>query len=209
MKFTIITPTLLRPTMYRTMASLRTQSFQEFEWLVGIDLPRAWWGRGEEALAAALIRNLKVHITLSDHPHENDYGHGMRRLLSARAAGEYVLYLDDDDFLSDANVLATLAERVQEKWAVFPVTREGSLLYNPDAIAPCNITLSSFVVHRDHCVFPEAGDRKGKDLYQLDWELVRGIIHDCGPPQRLDGRPLVTIPRPNKGTRDIEVEAFA
>jgi glycosyltransferase involved in cell wall biosynthesis len=63
-----------------------------------------------------------------DHRHYN-YGNTCRHEAWKRATGDYVYYLDDDNYLAHNYVLEAL-KAVTGDWAIFPILRFGERFFN-------------------------------------------------------------------------------
>lgn len=119
-KFSIVTPTILRVTADRTMESIDAQTSRDYEHIVMVDglalgdAPDRWEDNPRRVILSCFERH-------------NDCGATCRNLaVNFHARGEYVLYLDDDDYyVPDA--IETLARLVGgEPFGVFPITMGGS-----------------------------------------------------------------------------------
>src|ERR1700689_4509495 len=100
MKFTIITPTILRPSLLRTCASIDSQVCRDFEHIVVVDSEIS-----DDTIAK--IAHPQRTIVRCEKPH-NNWGHSCTHHAWSLAKGEYVLRVDDDNFLADPNVLEDL-----------------------------------------------------------------------------------------------------
>lgn len=146
-------------------------------------------------------------------PHK-DFGNTCRWNAWEKASGDYVLYLDDDDYYADNRVLETLNE-VTTPWAIFPCTRNGEYwLYDPPGMLK---TGSNMFMHRReigrypceaHCgehqeivshlkkIHPH--DSMHDHLYAADGMLVE-YLRNRYPYQVVSGRPLTIYERANRG----------
>lgn len=117
-KFSIITPTILRSTSRRTIDSVDAQTFTDYEHLVIVDGP---WGE----VPGSWRKNPRRSIIRCAERH-NDCGATCRNHAVHAARGEFVLYIDDDDYyVPDA--LEELAGRVKMHFGVFPILNGGVL----------------------------------------------------------------------------------
>jgi glycosyltransferase involved in cell wall biosynthesis len=115
-KFSIITPTILRQTAHRTIASIDAQGFTDYEHLVAVDgpvgqVPNEW------------LRNPRRLVIRCSERH-NDCGATCRNHAVHQARGEFILYLDDDDYYVP-EALALVAERAKHTVGVFPILLGG------------------------------------------------------------------------------------
>ena len=127
MKFSIITPTIERPSLDRCRESVRTQTYTEWEHIVMVDLPRT-----------------------------NNYGNSPRHNGWKRASGDYCIYLDDDNYFADANALQRVADALVSRpdWAIFPIMRHGLWFFN-DPPGNCRTDTANMVIGRDISQWPD------------------------------------------------------
>lgn len=116
-RFSIITPTILRRSLARACASIDMQTFGAWQHIVMIDRPSA-------NLPAWLFppgwKHSRRKIIVCGTPHR-DGGATCRHNAWDYADGEYVLYLDDDDFYRP-DALERLDRFIRgEPFGVFPV----------------------------------------------------------------------------------------
>lgn len=111
MKFTIITPTIGRRSLVRTCESLDAQTCQNWQHVVMVD--------GVCELPEGLAHpNREFHHFLERH---NDGGSFARNQAHQYISGDYVLYLDDDDYYKP-NALETLDKNIKgEIFGIFPI----------------------------------------------------------------------------------------
>lgn len=119
----MIMPTLVRPTLIRAVNSILSQTNQSWELLLCIDVPLVFDKEKTERLNNLPDDpRIKIHRCGKNH---GDFGNHCRRQALDRAKGDYIIYLDDDDYLADDRVFETL-EQVTKMWAIFPIMRCGS-----------------------------------------------------------------------------------
>lgn len=135
----IITPTILRPTLARTCGSVDRQKFDSYEHLVVIDLP--------DVKIESIPLNLLSHRRrwfICDKAH-GAVGNFCRNWIFPHIAGEWIVYLDDDDFYFE-DCLETLAEAIASskkavEWGVFPIRFMGQRYLNiPPGFEKSNIS---------------------------------------------------------------------
>jgi len=182
MKFTIITPTLQRPSLLATCDSVDVQSYPDWQHIVIVDC---------ETLDLPRIAHPNRLILQCEHPHRNG-GNTCRRKALESATGDYVIFLDDDNFLADANVLSSIKESLElagcPLWAVFPIIRLGGHFFS-DPPQNCHIDTLNLVFHRSIAFWPET-DAYGTDGIVVDTLKERGIPWVAFP----DHRPIGIIP---------------
>lgn len=194
MRYTIITPTICRESLLRVCQSLDSQSDPDWEHLVVIDMPYRDMTRDQRRILQSIApRGNRVFSHC--HKRHNNYGHTCRHQIWDCAKGDYVLYLDDDDYLADSHVLKIL-DSVTEPWGVFPVLRHGKLFFNlPPGIG--NTGTGMFIHRREIGRWPDS------DAYEADGifaeELKRGYRY-----QVIGGNPLVIQPNSSCGVPNAE-----
>ena len=112
MRYTIITPTICRPTLARACQSVENQTCSDWEHIVMVDGVE---GEDPEHPQRKIIHCERNH---------NDVGNTCRRDAWAYASGDYLYYLDDDNYLSHRGVLEEL-KQVTLPWALLPIYRIG------------------------------------------------------------------------------------
>lgn len=176
-KFSIITPTLNRPSLKRCCESIDNQTYNgQWQHLIGFD-------------------------GVPDIPLNNTY-HERRRLLTFRrtrawgnyqrhaafkyATGDYLLYLDCDNFLTHPDALKDIAERIElaknPAWALFPILRHGSVfLHDPPGM--CMTDTLNMIIKREYAQWPntEAREADGMLAEQLKAEHPYMAFPDCPP----------------------------
>ena len=129
MMFSIITPTLERPSLMQCRESVTSQTFPSWE-----------------------------HIVEVDSPPTGDYGNHARHVAWERAKGAYVIYLDDDNTLAHPDALmhiaCALAEANMPKVAIFPMLRHGRRFFN-DPPGTCRSDTGNFVLSREIAQWPD------------------------------------------------------
>jgi len=141
MKFTLITPTIGRDSLIRACRSLDLQSHTDWEHLVMLDGDR--W---PEPLLRQIAHPRRT--LLQTGARSNDFGNTPRRLAHAHATGWYTIYLDDDVYLAQTDVLARLDAELMAAnlppWAIMPRYQEQNLR-RVEPIA-CRIDTANMVI---------------------------------------------------------------
>lgn len=129
MRFSIITPTLNRPSLESCIESVKAQTFKDWEHIIEVDEPRT-----------------------------NNFGNTPRHRAWTRATGEYVLYLDDDNTLSHPQALNDidffLMSSNDPDWAIFPIMRHGMSFFN-DPPGNCRTDTANMVIRREIAQWPD------------------------------------------------------
>lgn len=173
-RYTIITPTLCRPSLLETAKSILSQTEQDWEWLIAVDVPLVLNKAAREVIAQ-LPHDPRIKIHRCGKSHKN-FGNTCRNKISDKATGDYILYIDDDDKYADDKVLETL-NQVTAPWAIFPCLRVGVYwLVEPPG---CNNTGSAMFMHRRGLVKYHDPDDPGYKAYLKSigngefWERLR------------------------------------
>ena len=103
MTFSIITPTLQRPSLLATCDSVDAQSYPHWQHIVMVDCETF-----DQPLLDKIITPQRM-ILQCETPHRNG-GNSCRKNALSFATGDYIIFLDDDNFLADANVLSSISE---------------------------------------------------------------------------------------------------
>jgi glycosyltransferase involved in cell wall biosynthesis len=137
-KISIITPTILEPTLARTCKSIDRQKYDSYEHLVVIDLP--------DTKITSIPLNLlstKRRWFICDKRH-GAVGNFCRNWIFPHIAGDWVFYCDSDDYFLDV-ALATVVDAIDSQgdkidWGVFPIRFLGQRYLNvPPGIERSNI----------------------------------------------------------------------
>lgn len=126
--FTIITPTILRPSLIDTCRSIETQTYDQWQHLVAIDIPLSET-TPEQLKLVEQIQHPKREVFHCAVSHRN-FGNTCRWEMFPRVRGDYVLYLDDDDVYLGEVFQILNREISDEIWGVFPIERFGELFMN-------------------------------------------------------------------------------
>jgi glycosyltransferase involved in cell wall biosynthesis len=177
--FSIITPTLQREELERCCRSVTEQSFTGWEHLLVIDcdsINLPLWEKVDHAQRGYL------HC---EKPHRN-WGNSCRASGWAFASGEYVLYLDDDNYLHDKFALERIHDALKltafPDWAIFPIHRHGWWFFN-DPPGMCMTDTANLVVKREIGAWPdiEAREADGVLVEQLKEKCPYKAFPACEP----------------------------
>lgn len=134
MRFSIITPTLNRPSLERCKLSVKLQHFTDWE-----------------------------HIIEVDENHSGLWGNPQRVAAWEKATGDYVLYLDDDNYLAHPSALQDIHDALESErwpdWALFPIHRHGSwfMLLPPGM---CMTDTANMIIKREIGRWPDIEARE-------------------------------------------------
>jgi len=184
MKLSIITPTIQRESLIRTCQSVNEQTFTDWQHIVMVDCPQM-----DIELLKKLTHPNRI-FKLCDAPHKN-FGNTCRHNAWEMATGEYILYLDDDNYLMDNKILEDIAPLLTGPWCLFPIFRHGSRFYN-DPPRLCQTDTANFIVKK------EFGRWLNITNYEADGLLVESLKQY---PYRAfpNFRPIVNMPASNGG----------
>jgi glycosyltransferase involved in cell wall biosynthesis len=186
MRFTIITPTLLRSSLVRTCHSVDCQTHADWQHIVMVDRSKL-----DRALLAQ-IDHAQRTVIQCPVPH-HDYGNTCRRNAWELATGDYCLMLDDDNYLTDEKILEDIAANLDDRpdWALFPILRRGKLFFHDPPGLKVTDT-ANVVVRRQIARWPNTLE------YAADARWVEGL--KAYPYKSLPGfRPIVDMPVQSKG----------
>jgi len=113
-RYSIVTPTLVRSSLIRACQSIDSQIDKSYEHIVIVDLETL---TSDQRRTLAAIEHPQRRILYCGMRH-CDYGNTCRRAAIAQAKGDYILMLDDDHY-ADTRVLETL-RCVTQSWALYP-----------------------------------------------------------------------------------------
>jgi glycosyltransferase involved in cell wall biosynthesis len=196
MRYSIITPTLCRPTLKRLCDSIDRQTNDSWEHIVVIDgvvTPE------KQAILDTIAPHSQRHFYRCSKQHVPDFGNHARHEAFTFATGEYICQIDDDDYYADENVLKTL-ECVTAVWAIYPVLARNTRCHrNPPGIGMTGSAM--FIYRRDTGIsFAE------NDHYSADGEVVEQLKAKY-PYQSLDReRELVIYPWANHGMEQVDID---
>ena len=194
MRYTIVTPTICRRSLLRLCGSIDSQTQSDWEHLVVIDIPRHNMGRDQREVLGSISSRDNRSYFYCDRKH-NNYGHTCRHQVWERAKGDYILYVDDDDYLADKDVLRAL-DSVTKPWAVFPVLRYGEVFFNlPPGYGK---TGTGMFIHKR-----EIGRWPDSDSYETDGSFVEELRQRYDY-QVVDSRPMVILPKSSCGISNAE-----
>lgn len=152
MKFSIITPTILRPSLVACIESVTRQTHQDWEHLIRID-------RNADAPSLPSADERRIYSLCMDEHH--NFGNTCRHDVWVHATGDYLVMLDDDNVLAYPDVLRDLATALEfmafPDWAIFPIMRHGHRFFN-DPPGLCMTDTANVVVKREIGRWPDMPD---------------------------------------------------
>jgi len=198
MRYSLITPTLIRDTLPRLCASIDIQTNTDWEHIVVIDCPLT---PHKQEILNSIPANLRRKFIRCTTEHVRDFGNAARRQAFDIAQGDYILDIDDDDYYADDGVFKTL-ECVTKTWAVFPVLAYGNRCHPPKPAL--GLTGSAmFMYRRDTGLkFPDNAS------YSADGQLVEELKKLYEYESLDDARELVIYPQGNRGREQSEIDEW-
>ena len=154
--FSVITPSLQRQSLIKCCQSVTTQSYDSWEQIVQIDCTEI----NKEIFAQIDHSQRWVYLCGERHGH---YGNHCRHIAWEKTTGEYLVMLDDDNFLAHKDTLRDIAKRLEAAqypdFAIFPIHRHGSIFFN-DPPGLCQTDTANVVVKRDIGRWPDIEARE-------------------------------------------------
>lgn len=195
MKFSIITPTILRDSLVETCKSIDMQDYKDWEHIVMIDT---------SALRPDLtdkIRHPNRRTYRCESPHKN-YGNTCRHNAYLKCRGDYIIYIDDDDvFLSGA--FRKIVNEIKEKRpnaAVFPAIRYGEKFFNLPPASCMTVTgqyIHKPIINGKKVQWPRVAT--GNMNYLVDGKFIESIKKLTEFTPICVNEPLVLIKESNHG----------
>jgi hypothetical protein len=177
MRYSLLTPTILRESLVRLCASIDAQTSNDWEHVVVVDTPLV-----NDVLSR--ISHPRRVVLRCDHQH-GDWGHHCRHNVWPTLTGDYVWCLDDDNYVADENVLRDL-EVVTGPWAIFPILRYGERFFN-DPPGLRRTDTGSFIVRRELGPWPDLPN------YETDGIFVESLLANHPYQLLSDLRPLMVM----------------
>jgi len=186
--FSIITPTLLRPSLNETILSVNSQTCGDWEHIViddtGISLPRQ-------------EKNWRRTWLTCDQRH-NNYGNTCRHNAWNAATGRIVLYLDDDNAFCHDEALSDLAAAIEEAdfpdWGICPMWRHGRLFFN-DPPGNCMTDTANLYVKREIGQWPDGPEYVMDGLFIEELKRHPEYVYKALP----NVRPVINMPYSSEG----------
>lgn len=208
-KFTIITPTIGRTTLYKTIESIQNQTYTNFQHIILADGQRELGNAG--FTRTLYIQNdikLRIYdkgeIELIFTHNTNNFGNTQRHIAWYLAQGDYILYLDDDDYYSDPTALEQIANALEKddypELLVFPALRQGQVFFNlpPGFCRTVSCQYAHKVKDKEGNPIQWPNTYEGNQDYGIDSNFVQSLNDKYGF-VALATNPLVTVDFISKG----------
>lgn len=185
-KFTVITPTVLRPSLHKACKSLERQDYPNWEHIVMVDMPGS--------PVPTWLEHPQRKIFVCDQAHRN-VGNTCRHDAFPHITGDYVVYLDDDNHYHKRSLSlladAIMSAKKEVNWGIFPMVRMGQIFFNFPPGKNRTDTGQFFhkpVINGVPIQYLATND------YAADGELVE-LLKKSGPPYVVDPKiPLINMP---------------
>lgn len=188
--FSIITPTLQRPSLCATYRSVMAQTFTDWEWMIQVDAEEI----DMEALGY-MGPTRKIWIESCGQRH-NDYGNTCRNAAWERTSGRWAVYLDDDNKFADKNALQRIHDCLvaggEPDVGIFPIMRHGVRFFH-DPPRLCFFDTAQMVVKREIGRWLKIPD------YTADGILIEKLVAEHGYTAFPDCEPIISVPVSSEG----------
>lgn len=175
MKFSIITPSLNRESLKRCCDSVDSQTYDSWEHLIAFD--------GIPSNRIYQTHDKRKHLSFRQ---TRQWGNYQRHSAWKYASGEFIWYVDDDNFLAHPDALKDIADNLESfnnpAWALFPIMRHGSsFLMHPAGM--CRTDTLNMIIKREYAQWPntEAREADGMLAEQLKAAYPYMAFPDCPP----------------------------
>lgn len=182
--FSIITPTLQRESLINTCNSVDNQSFSSWQHLIQVDAIEF------NSSVISQVNTDKRRSVNKCGIHHSNFGNTCRHNAWERATGRWLIHLDDDNHLSDPEVLNDMAIALQEvdpKWAIFPIFRHSRHFFN-DPPGLCMTDTANVITRRTIGRWPNGPE------YTMDGLWVEALKLDNPWASFPDFRCIITVP---------------
>lgn len=197
----MITPTIFRPQLEITCQSIDKQLCDclEIEHIIIHDGPKQ--PEFEELEKAFNSDHRKIYYTKERY---GKYGDGPRKEAWQYATGDYILYIDDDDWYinNTFKVIQDHLELTDNKpiWGVFPAQRMGETFFNLPPAASMTVSCQHFHMRID----PDGNPITWVDGdYGVDGEWLEGMKQKYPDYMVIEGKPLVRVDYISRGEKEI------
>ena len=163
MKLSIIIPTISRPSLARTLGSIRPQIFCDDEVLLV--------GDGPQPAAAATFAASGVPGRYVEGPATKWWGNAQRMHGMRLARGDLLAFMDDDDIYL-AGAFAAMRGADPRAVNVFRMQHPRRLLWQRRQLAHGNVSSQMLVVPNDPAILGQWGNRRAGDY---DFALATAI----------------------------------
>ena len=191
MRYSIITPSLARPSLVKLCVSLDNQTNKDWEHIVSLDYEPSTLGPVRQATIAAITHPQRRVLVLPGYS-----GHGgnhHRHALHTEAQGDYIMYWDDDNYVIDDWVLDEL-KVVTKPWAIYPLLFQSKDYYMQFPLRVGGCDGNQIMVSRK--LLPPYLNLPG---YDTDGVYIKQLEALCPDFDIVRERPLIVYPRASCG----------
>lgn len=176
--FSMVIPTISRPTLGRTIKSLINQDWIESDEVIIL-------GDGDQPIAESLVSQLGHPFKYDEYAPgpAKDWGHTPRNWLmeKKRCIGSHILALDDDDILA-VNAIKTIRDVITQSPAFPRLFRMDArnvnlgILWAKPELRRANVGTPCFVTPNDHTLL----GRYKENYYSGDFEFIQQTVSNFG-----------------------------
>ena len=186
-KISIVTPTIQRDSLCRCCESVDVQSYSEWEHIVMVDSEVANYDLWDK------VEHENRRVLWCVEPHRN-FGNTCRHNAWLYTTGDWIIHLDDDNYLADPHILGDLAVTLSTipYWAIFPILRHGyRFFYDPPG--NCYVDTANMVIRREIAQWPDGPE------YTMDGLFCEELKSKYSYVTFPDFRPIVVMEVSNRG----------
>lgn len=162
-RLSIITPTILRPSLARCIDSVNAQSYGEWQHIIMVD--KGWHWVNSSDSRRTIYRCEEDHHNSGNTCRHNAWDH---------ATGDYIWHLDDDNYIADPDILTMIADYLAQAHypivAMFPIMRFGQIFFSPPPRS-CHCDTMNLIVKRPYARWPDRPEYTADGFWAED--LVR------------------------------------
>lgn len=192
--FSIITPTILRPSLKKLCESLDTQTFTRWHHLLAVDrILRI--DDPPTILDDLSIKQRYIYFCETEH---RNFGNSCRHKAWEYTVGRYVLFIDDDNTLCHDEALSDLAGAIENAdfpdWGIVPMWRHGRPFFT-DPPRSCHVDTGNLFVKRDIGQWPDGPDYTMDGIFIEELQRHPEYIYKALP----NVRPVINMPYSSEG----------
>lgn len=186
--FSIITPTILRPSLDKTISSINSQTMRSWEHII-IDDTR---------LSIPRLEQNWRRVWISCDERHNNYGNTCRHNGVTFAVGTYLIYLDDDNHFCHDEALSDLALAIEEAefpdWGIVPIWRHGRPFFH-DPPRTCFVDTANLFVKREIGQWPDGPEYTMDGIFVEQLQSHSEYAYKALP----NVRPVINMPYSSEG----------
>lgn len=192
--FSIITPTILRPSLKKLCESLDAQTFTNWQHHVVVD--RIVPADGPlTVLDEISIKQRYIYFCEIEH---DNFGNSCRHKVWEYTMGQYLVYCDDDNGFCHDEALSDLAHAIEDAdfpdWGVVPMWRHGRPFFN-DPPRSCFVDTGNLFVKREIGQWPDGPEYTMDGLFVEELQRHPEYVYKALP----NVRPVINMPYSSEG----------